>query len=45
MLTNKKNALKYQVHSVVSPRLILCITDIAHFSLAHANNHIAPKDD
>ena len=42
---NNKIAPKYHVHYIISPKLILCITDIMLFSLTHANNHIAHKDD
>ena len=41
---NNKIAPKY-VHYVVLLKLISHITDIMLFSLAYANNHIAPKGD
>ena len=33
------------MHYVVTLKLISHITDVAHFSPTHANNHTAPKDD
>ena len=39
------NLPKYHVCYVVTPKLILHITDVALYSSTHANNHIAPKDD